>query len=126
MSTPTTFVDSGVLAGTGYNVQPTIQRWSVKVADSTAAGTYTFHCSVHDFMRGSLVVGSGRRIPFHRRPRPNGWGRRVSRSPAAPGGLPLVLVPKTSVSEDDVLAEAVDLPGASSGAWARWKSSSRD
>jgi plastocyanin len=58
LKTPTTFVDSGVLAGTGYNVQPTIQRWSVKVADSTAAGTYTFHCSVHDFMRGSLVVGS--------------------------------------------------------------------
>jgi len=58
LTTPTTFVDSGVLVGTGYNVQPTIQKWSVKVNDATAAGTYTFHCSVHDFMRGSLVVGS--------------------------------------------------------------------
>jgi plastocyanin len=58
LKTPTTFVDSGVLVGTGYNVQPTIQKWSVKVNDATAAGTYTYHCSVHDFMNGSLVVGS--------------------------------------------------------------------
>jgi plastocyanin len=58
LKTPTTFVDSGVLVGTGYNVQPTIQRWSVKVDDASAAGTYTYHCSVHDFMSASLVVGS--------------------------------------------------------------------
>ena len=56
LQTPTTFLDSGVLVGTGYNVQPTIQRWWVKVNDATAAGTYTYHCSVHDFMQGQFKV----------------------------------------------------------------------
>jgi plastocyanin len=58
LQTPTTFLDSGVLVGTGYNVKPTIQSWSVKVNDATAAGTYTYHCSVHDFMQAQFTVTS--------------------------------------------------------------------
>jgi plastocyanin len=56
LQTPTTFLDSGVLVGTGYNVQPTIQKWSVNVNDATATGTYVYHCSVHDFMRAQFTV----------------------------------------------------------------------
>jgi plastocyanin len=57
LTNPTALVDSGVLVGTGYEVQPTSQRWSVKTrAGTTADGTYLFHCTIHDFMRGSLTV----------------------------------------------------------------------
>lgn len=53
---PATFLDAGVLVGTGYHVQPTMQRWTVNATDDTALGTYTFHCTIHDFMNGSIVV----------------------------------------------------------------------
>ena len=52
-----TIVDSGVLAGTGYGVQPTTQTWSVRTDAKTKAGNYQFWCSVHDFMNGTLAVG---------------------------------------------------------------------
>jgi hypothetical protein len=52
-----TIVDSGVLVGTGYGVQPTTQTWSVRTDAKTKAGNYQFWCSVHDFMNGTLAVG---------------------------------------------------------------------
>jgi plastocyanin len=51
------FVDSGLLFGTGYGVPGTIQHWSVRTtAAQTPAGTYSWHCSLHDFMHGDLIV----------------------------------------------------------------------
>jgi plastocyanin len=49
-------VDAGVFIGTGYGVQPTVQLWSVKTSDSTDLATFTYQCTVHDFMHGSLTV----------------------------------------------------------------------
>jgi len=53
----TSLVDAGLFAGTGYNVQPTVQRWSVGTDDNTDLATFTYMCTVHDFMMGSLKVG---------------------------------------------------------------------
>jgi plastocyanin len=50
-------VDSGLLAGTDYGVQPTVQTWSVRTDSKTQSGTYQYWCSVHDFMNGALVIG---------------------------------------------------------------------
>jgi|SRR5579859_6562124 len=51
-------VDSGFLAGPDYGVQPTVQTWSVATSNATQNGTYNYWCSVHDFMHGTLVVGT--------------------------------------------------------------------
>ena len=45
--------DSGVLVGSAYGVSPSTQSWSVAAAQP---GTYAFHCTLHDFMVGSLTV----------------------------------------------------------------------
>ncbi|MCA1644468.1 MAG: hypothetical protein LC797_03030 [Chloroflexi bacterium] len=50
-------VDSGLLAGLDYGVQPTTQTWSVRTDAKTQSATYNYWCSVHDFMHGTLVVG---------------------------------------------------------------------
>jgi plastocyanin len=49
-------VDAGLFIGTGYGVQPTVQLWSVKTSDSTDLATFTYQCTVHDFMHGSVTV----------------------------------------------------------------------
>lgn len=55
---PTAVVDSGVLAGTGYDLVASVQRWSVATRPSTTTpGAYTFHCTIHDWMSGTLNVG---------------------------------------------------------------------
>jgi plastocyanin len=46
--------DSGLLVGSAYRASPSSQFWSVAAA---RPGTYAFHCTVHDFMVGSLTVG---------------------------------------------------------------------
>lgn len=56
LTSPTTLVDSGLLAGRGYHLDPSVQTWSVKTNAATANGTYEYQCTVHDFMHGSLVV----------------------------------------------------------------------
>lgn len=45
--------DSGLLVGGAYGVSPSSQSWSVAAAQP---GTYAYHCTVHDFMVGSLHV----------------------------------------------------------------------
>jgi plastocyanin len=60
LTSPTALVDSGVLVGTGYNLSPTAQQWSVTTNSSTAAGTYAFQCTVHDVMHGQLIVSKSR------------------------------------------------------------------
>jgi len=45
--------DSGLLVGSAYGVSPSTQSWSVAAAQP---GTYAYHCTVHDFMVGSLTV----------------------------------------------------------------------
>jgi plastocyanin len=57
LSHVSTVVDAGFFVGTGYGVQPTVQRWSVATNDNTDVATFTYMCTVHDFMLGSLTVG---------------------------------------------------------------------
>lgn len=45
--------DSGVLVGSAYGVTPGTEWWSVAAAQP---GTYAYHCTLHDFMVGSLTV----------------------------------------------------------------------
>ena len=45
--------DSGVLVGSAYGVSPATQSWSVAAAQP---GSYAYHCTLHDFMLGSLTV----------------------------------------------------------------------
>jgi plastocyanin len=54
LSDPTQLVDSGVLIGTGYNLAPTAQDWSVT---ANSPGTYHFQCTVHDFMQQAVTIG---------------------------------------------------------------------
>ncbi len=50
-------VNSGLLVGSNYGVQPTTQTWSVRTNSKTEAANYRFFCSVHDFMVGTVAVG---------------------------------------------------------------------
>ncbi len=45
--------DSGFLVGSAYGVSPSTQSWSVAAAQP---GRYAYHCTLHDFMVGSLTV----------------------------------------------------------------------
>jgi plastocyanin len=45
--------DSGVLVGSAYGVTPGAEWWSVAAAQP---GTYQYHCTVHDFMVGTISV----------------------------------------------------------------------
>ena len=53
---PTAVVDAGLFFGRGFGLHPSAQDWSLRTTGSTAAGTYAFQCTIHDFMHGSLVV----------------------------------------------------------------------
>jgi plastocyanin len=55
LTSPSATVDTGVLVGAGYLLNPT-PTWSARVTSDTAGGTYLFHCTIHDFMVGALVV----------------------------------------------------------------------
>jgi plastocyanin len=58
LTNPTTLVDAGLHLGEAYEVEPSSQRWSVATGGSTAAGTYAYQCTVHDWMQGLLNVTS--------------------------------------------------------------------
>jgi plastocyanin len=50
--------DAGLLAGKDYNVPGSLNRWAVSTSEAaTQPGIYTFHCTIHDWMHGSLNVG---------------------------------------------------------------------
>lgn len=50
--------DAGLLAGVGYNVPGSLNRWAVTTSeDGTQPGLYTFHCTIHDWMHGSVNIG---------------------------------------------------------------------
>jgi plastocyanin len=61
LKAPADLVDSGVLAGTGYGIHPSVQTWSIRTDQTSQTATYTYHCTVHDFMQGTikLTAGSG-------------------------------------------------------------------
>jgi plastocyanin len=48
-------VDSGVLVGTDLGLSPSAQSWSVV---ATSPGSYRFQCMIHDWMQGTINVGS--------------------------------------------------------------------
>jgi len=56
LADPASPLDSGLLIGRGYGVEPTAQTWSVKVNQKTSPGSYTYFCTVHPWMTASLVV----------------------------------------------------------------------
>lgn len=56
LTRPEVMVDSGVLAGRKYYLQPSVQFWGVTTNAATASGTYAYMCTVHDFMQGALIV----------------------------------------------------------------------
>jgi plastocyanin len=56
LTRPAAIVDSGVNLGKAYGV-PSPQRFVVDTSASTTKGTYAYHCTVHDFMTGHLIVG---------------------------------------------------------------------
>ncbi|HJT38091.1 MAG TPA: hypothetical protein VJ818_06670 [Actinomycetota bacterium] len=58
LTSPNDVFDSGVLAGTGYNIPGAVQQWSVTTNSSTGSGEYLFHCTIHDFMVGAFGVAS--------------------------------------------------------------------
>lgn len=58
LADPNTLVDSGFLAGTNYGIVSTSPSWAVTVNNSSKAGNYVWFCTVHDWMHGSLTVGS--------------------------------------------------------------------
>lgn len=55
---PSTVVDSGVRFGRAYGLRPSSQSWSVTTTAGTAPGTYTFHCTIHDWMVGGFRISS--------------------------------------------------------------------
>ena len=56
LKNPQVIVDSGVLAGADYGVQPTVQTWSIRTNGNTQSGAYQYFCNVHDFMVGRLLI----------------------------------------------------------------------
>jgi plastocyanin len=56
LTMPTVLVDSGVLAGAGYHLSPSLRVWSVATNRSTATGAFQYQCTIHDFMHGTLNV----------------------------------------------------------------------
>jgi len=56
-SNPVSIPDAGLLVGAGYRVAGSLQSWSVAtVQGETKSGLYTLHCTIHDWMHGSLSV----------------------------------------------------------------------
>jgi hypothetical protein len=58
LSDPSVVVDSGVLVGNGYGVSPSAQSWSLATNGTSKPGAYHFQCTIHDWMQGTLTVGS--------------------------------------------------------------------
>src|SRR3989475_306715 len=57
LSDPSVVVDSGVLGGAGYGVTPSAQSWSLSTNGGSQSGAYRFHCTIHDWMLGTLALG---------------------------------------------------------------------
>ena len=58
LSDPSLVVDSGVLGGTGYGVSPSAQSWWLATNGTSKPGAYHFKCTIHDWMQGTLTLGS--------------------------------------------------------------------
>src|SRR3989442_136255 len=58
LSDPSLVVDSGVLGGTGYGVSPSAQSWWLATNSTSKPGAYHFQCTIHDWMQGTLTLGS--------------------------------------------------------------------
>jgi plastocyanin len=57
LRSPQALVDSGLHIGTAYGVSPIAHAWNVTVDALTQPGTYTFHCTIHDWMSQTVIVG---------------------------------------------------------------------
>ena len=56
LTDPSAVVDAGMLIGGAYRVVPSSQRWAIATNAGTQAGTYSYQCTVHDYMHGWLNV----------------------------------------------------------------------
>ena len=56
LTNPNQILDAGHLFGLAYGLQPSAQTWAVTAGSNTQAGTYSFVCSIHDWMTGQLEV----------------------------------------------------------------------
>jgi plastocyanin len=56
LTNPNQILDAGHLFGLAYGLQPSAQTWAVTAGSNTQAGTYSFVCSIHDWMTGQLKV----------------------------------------------------------------------
>ena len=54
LTTPNQLVDAGVRVGTAYAVSPSTQTWWVATDNHTAAASFQFQCTIHDWMHGTL------------------------------------------------------------------------
>jgi plastocyanin len=60
LTNPSQLVDSGILIGPSFGLQPTTQSWSVVISSLSAPGAYQYQCTVHDWMQGTLNVQTGK------------------------------------------------------------------
>jgi plastocyanin len=58
LTRPDVVVDAGMRVGAAFNLHPSSQFWRATTGASTQAGPYSFSCTVHDWMQGTLVVGN--------------------------------------------------------------------
>lgn len=58
LTSPAQFLDSGVLVGIGFRAHPSSQLWWITTSAASAPGDYSFQCEIHDWMQGSLHLGS--------------------------------------------------------------------
>jgi plastocyanin len=53
---PAVLTDSGILVGRDYGAKPIASQWSVSIDALTQPGSYTFHCTIHDWMTQTIIV----------------------------------------------------------------------
>jgi plastocyanin len=49
-------LNSGLMPGKAYGITGLPRQWAVLTDASTPVGTYTFHCTLHGFMTGQVIL----------------------------------------------------------------------
>jgi len=59
LTDPSQILDSGFLVGTGYDITPSAQQWTVVTNGATKTGAYVYECTLHEGMVGTLNIVAG-------------------------------------------------------------------